>query len=120
MHTATLRLKLASAERDSSAIHNCCVCHLLAHLFVPLDVDPTATVNMHHQTVAHVTKDLSEIRTLAVKHKLNKHAPVYSVAPMLPAPCQLEFLSASVARATLEIHTADVSTWMSVQPMFAD
>jgi len=72
---------------------------------------------MHHQTVAPVTKDLPEILTLAAKHKLNKHAQLYSVAPMLLAPCQLEFLSASVAKATLEIRIVDVTIWMSVQQM---
>jgi hypothetical protein len=120
MHIATLKPKLVSAERDSSATHNCCVCHLLDHLFVHLDVGPTATVNMHHQTDVLVTKGLPEIRTLVAKHKPNKPVPHYSVAPMLPAPCQLEFLSAFVARAILEIRTVDVMTWMSVQPTFVD
>ena len=117
MHTAILIPKLVSAKLDSLVTHNCSVCPLLDPPLVHLDVERTATVSTIHLTGVLVTRALLEILTLDVKAWNNKLVKVSNVDQMLPAQCQLEHLSVSVEKDTLEILTVDVTIWMSVQPM---
>ena len=118
MLIATLIPRPVCAEKDSLVTPSCSACHLLDLLLAILDVELTATVNMHHQTDVSVTRDLPEIHTLVAKHWNIRPVQAFSVVSILLVQSPLVCPNVSVVKATLEILTVVVMIWMSVQLMY--